>query len=103
MSTLVLDFLRGIAAVYVLINHTRGNFFMGGGRVVTEAGGTLGVYDYASLALLQATALGTEFVIVFSALVGSRWLIRSKEHDHPLSFTFAAQSGSGRRTCWLSH
>lgn len=40
VPTHVLDFLRGIAAVYVLINHTRGNFFMGGGRVVAEAGGT---------------------------------------------------------------
>tara|TARA_R110002124_G_scaffold76753_1_gene205513 strand:+ start:14291 stop:15448 length:1158 start_codon:yes stop_codon:yes gene_type:complete len=70
VPTHVLDFLRGFAAVYVLINHTRGNFFMGGGRVVAEASGSLGLYDYTSLALLQATALGTEFVIMFFCISG---------------------------------
>jgi len=60
VPTNVLDFMRGFAAVYVVINHVRGNFFKGGGRTIAEATDPLGLYDYASIALLQLTALGTD-------------------------------------------
>ena len=65
VPTHVLDFMRGFAAVYVVVNHVRGNFFKGGGRTIAESADPLGLYDYVSISLLQATALGTEFVILF--------------------------------------
>lgn len=70
VPTHVLDFLRGVAAVYVVINHTRGHFFKGGARVLAEATEPLGIYDYGSLALLQLTSLGAEFVIMFFCISG---------------------------------
>ncbi len=70
VPTHVLDFIRGMAAVYVVINHTRGNFFKGGARTIAEATEPLGLYDYASIALLQATSLGIEFVILFFCVSG---------------------------------
>jgi peptidoglycan/LPS O-acetylase OafA/YrhL len=70
IPTHVLDFIRGFAAVYVVINHTRGSFFKGGSRTLAETAEPLGVYDYMSLALLQFTSLGTEFVILFFCVSG---------------------------------
>ncbi|HEY7809915.1 MAG TPA: acyltransferase [Allosphingosinicella sp.] len=62
-----LDFLRGIAALYVLANHTRGAFFAGGSVVLRESAT---FFDYAAVALLQLTALGMEFVVLFFVLSG---------------------------------
>lgn len=62
--------MRGFAAVYVVVNHVRGNFFKGGSRTIAEAIEPLGVYDYISISLLQLTALGTEFVILFFCVSG---------------------------------
>ncbi|ESW80508.1 acyltransferase [Mesorhizobium sp. C280B] len=71
ISTTSLDFLRGIAAVYVVVNHTRGAFFRGGEKVIAEATTAhLGIYDYVALSLLQLTSLGTEFVILFFCVSG---------------------------------
>jgi len=70
IPTHVLDFIRGLAAVYVVINHTRGHFFKGGSRTLAEATDPVGLYDYVSLALLQFTSLGTEFVILFFCVSG---------------------------------
>lgn len=64
----VLDFLRGIAALVVLINHTRGRFFAGGGVVLSRP--EAGWLDYAAVSLLQLTSLGTAFVIVFFVVSG---------------------------------
>lgn len=70
VPTHVLDFIRGIAAIYVVINHVRGSFFKGGARVFAEATEPLGIYDYVSIALLQTTAMGQEFVILFFCVSG---------------------------------
>ncbi len=70
VPTHVLDFMRGFAAVYVVVNHVRGSFFKGGNRTISEAVDPLGLYDYVSLALLQFTSLGTEFVILFFCVSG---------------------------------
>jgi peptidoglycan/LPS O-acetylase OafA/YrhL len=69
IKTQTLDFLRGVAAMYVVINHLRGVFFKGGSRTLAEAT-DLGFYDYISLAILQITSLGTEFVILFFFISG---------------------------------
>lgn len=63
-----LDFLRGAAAVYVVIGHARGHLFAGG-SVLTERGG-LEWHDYLMLALLQLTSMGTEAVILFFVMSG---------------------------------
>lgn len=70
VPTHVLDFMRGFAAVYVVINHVRGSFFKGGARTIAEATDPLNLYDYLSIGLLQFTALGTEFVILFFCVSG---------------------------------
>ena len=70
VPTHVLDFMRGVAAVYVVVNHVRGNFFKGGARTMSEALEPLGLYDYISISILQLTSLGTEFVILFFCVSG---------------------------------
>ena len=62
-----LDFLRGFAAVYVVVNHTRGAFYAGGERILA---GPHGPFEVAMVALLQVTALGAEAVILFFVLSG---------------------------------
>lgn len=62
-----LDFLRGIAATYVVLNHTRGGFFIGGAKLLQ---GQPSIGDYLSVAMLQATSLGTEMVMLFFVLSG---------------------------------
>ena len=63
-----LDFLRGVAATYVVINHSRGDFFVGGQRLLADH--HPGVWKYLTILLLQATSLGTEMVILFFVLSG---------------------------------
>jgi peptidoglycan/LPS O-acetylase OafA/YrhL len=63
-----LDFLRGVAATYVVINHSRGDFFVGGQRLLAHH--HPGILDYLTILLLQATSLGTEMVILFFVLSG---------------------------------
>lgn len=67
----ILDGLRGIAAVYVVINHCRGNLLMGG----EEYSQSVPISDWsfstkAYYGLLQGTSLGTEFVFFFFVLSG---------------------------------
>lgn len=63
-----LEFLRGVAAVYVLLNHCRGKFFVGGQKMI--AMGHASLPDYAAIAALRATSLGAEFVILFFVISG---------------------------------
>ncbi|MDX1742723.1 MAG: hypothetical protein R3186_03900 [Ruegeria sp.] len=58
VPTHVLDFMRGFAAVYVVVNHVRGNFFKGGGRTIAEAVEPLGLYDYLSISCCSSPGLG---------------------------------------------
>lgn len=62
--------MRGFAAIYVVVNHVRGSFFKGGARVFAEATEPLVLYDYVSIALLQTTSMGQEFVIMFFCVSG---------------------------------
>lgn len=64
----VLDFLRGLAAVYVLVNHARGAFFAGGQQMLETGHNTL--WDWGAIAALQLTGMGTEFVILFFVVSG---------------------------------
>lgn len=63
-----LDFLRGIAALYVLINHCRGAFYIGGVKIFQDPQSTL--LEKAASIALQATSLGVEFVVLFFVLSG---------------------------------
>ena len=64
----VLDFLRGAAAVYVLINHARGAFFAGGQRIIES--GHHSLWDLGAIAALQLTSLGSESVVLFFVVSG---------------------------------
>ncbi|MBY6242479.1 acyltransferase [Methylosinus sp. Sm6] len=87
VTTETLDFLRGVAAVYVLVNHTRGAFFKGGKAVFREAGSSaLSFFDYFSLSILQGTSLGTEFVILFFCVSGIAMAHSMASAPDPLLF-----------------
>lgn len=62
-----LDFLRGIAAIYVVINHMRGAFWIGGEKLLAHDPSPL---NYMTVAALQFTSLGEEAVILFFVLSG---------------------------------
>jgi peptidoglycan/LPS O-acetylase OafA/YrhL len=67
----ILDGLRGIAATYVLINHARGNLFIGGMKYAQIKPINLwSIPEKMYFSVLQATSLGREFVIVFFILSG---------------------------------
>jgi peptidoglycan/LPS O-acetylase OafA/YrhL len=79
-----LDFLRGAAAVYVVIGHARGHLFAGG-AVLTDRGG-LEWHDYLMLALLQLTSMGTEAVILFFVMSGFAMAHSFTKSESTLSF-----------------
>lgn len=82
-----LDFLRGFAAVYVVINHTRGAFFAGGKAWMEEAGEMgLSLGQKLSLLALQSTSLGTEFVILFFCLSGIAMAHSLRRSPRPQQF-----------------
>ena len=62
-----LDFLRGAAATYVVINHSRGSFYAGGEKILA---GPHSLFDKAAVTLLQLTSLGAEAVVLFFVLSG---------------------------------
>lgn len=64
-----LDAIRGIAAFYVCVNHSRGNFFEGV-NLFLKNNPNLSIVDKAFLALTQFTILGHEAVILFFVLSG---------------------------------
>lgn len=87
ISPETLDFLRGVAAVYVVINHTRGAFFKGGKAIMAEAGSApLTIFDYVSLAILQLTSLGAEFVILFFCVSGMAMAHSISRAPNPIQF-----------------
>lgn len=66
-----LDCLRGLAAVYVVINHCRGNLYAGGNYLAKiKPVSEWSFFEKAWMALLQSTSLGHEFVIFFFILSG---------------------------------
>src|SRR3982751_2712005 len=67
----ILESLRGLAALYVCIGHSRANLWIGGEQYMKlHPADTLGFKDYLLLGLNMLTRLSTEFVIVFFVLSG---------------------------------
>ena len=67
----ILDGLRGIAAVYVVFNHSRGNLFIGGVKYSEIKSRELwSFFEKTYFSALQLTSLGREFVILFFILSG---------------------------------
>ncbi|CAN5286689.1 acyltransferase [soil metagenome] len=83
----ILDGLRGIAATYVLINHSRGNLCEGAREYAARIPMELwSLKTKMYFALLQTTILGREFVIFFFVLSGFS-IAYSLQHRHdPLKF-----------------
>lgn len=67
----ILDALRGIAALYVVINHSRGHLLMGGSQLaeITPVS-DWSIWTKIYYSLLRFTSLGGEFVVVFFVLSG---------------------------------
>lgn len=67
----ILDGLRGIAAIYVVFNHARGNLFIGGVKYAQLKNvAEWNLYEKVYFSLLRLTSLGREFVILFFILSG---------------------------------
>lgn len=67
----ILESLRGMAALYVCIGHSRGNLWIGGEQYLKlHPRQTFGITDYLLLGVNMLTRLSTEFVIVFFVLSG---------------------------------
>jgi peptidoglycan/LPS O-acetylase OafA/YrhL len=67
----ILDGLRGIAALYVLFNHARGNLFIGGAKYAQIKKISLWSFkEKLFFSALRLTSLGKEFVILFFVLSG---------------------------------
>jgi len=67
----ILESLRGLAALYVCIGHSRGNLWIGGEQYLKlHPRSGMGIVDYLILGLNMLTRLSTEFVIVFFVLSG---------------------------------
>jgi len=67
----ILDCLRGIAALYVVINHCRGHLLIGGSELVQQLPvAQWSIFQKLYYTILRLTALGNEFVIVFFVLSG---------------------------------
>ena len=62
-----LDFLRGFAATYVVVNHARGALFVGGDKLLAADRSPMA---YLTVGALQVTSLGAEMVILFFVLSG---------------------------------
>ena len=67
----ILDGLRGIAALYVVFNHARGNLFIGGEKYAQlKKIANWSIYEKIFFSALRLTSLGREFVILFFILSG---------------------------------
>lgn len=67
----VLDGLRGIAALYVVINHSRAKLHIGGSEYAQEVSiSDWSFIEKAYFSALQLTSVGREFVIFFFVLSG---------------------------------
>lgn len=67
----LLDSLRGIAAFYVCVNHSRGNLFQGINNLISyHPMSEWSLWEKLYYSMLQLTILGHEFVIVFFILSG---------------------------------
>src|SRR6185312_3492960 len=67
----ILDGLRGIAAIYVVFNHARGNLFIGGVKYAQiKSIADWSITEKIFFSALRLTSLGREFVILFFILSG---------------------------------
>jgi len=67
----ILDGLRGIAALYVVFNHARGNLFIGGIKYAQIKDiSHWSIWEKLYFSALRLTSLGKEFVILFFILSG---------------------------------
>ena len=67
----ILDGLRGIAALYVVFNHARGNLFIGGIKYAQIKDiSRWSIWEKLYFSALRLTSLGKEFVILFFILSG---------------------------------
>lgn len=83
----ILESLRGLAALYVCIGHSRGNLWIGGEQYLKlHPKETLGISDYLVLGLNMLTRLSTEFVIVFFVLSGFSIAHSLRKTPDPLPF-----------------
>jgi peptidoglycan/LPS O-acetylase OafA/YrhL len=83
----ILDSLRGMAALYVCIGHSRGLLWIGGTEYLKQhPRETLGIGEYIMLGLNMLTRLSTEFVIVFFVLSGFSIAHSLRKRTDPISF-----------------
>ncbi|MBS1773707.1 MAG: acyltransferase [Bacteroidetes bacterium] len=68
----IINWMRGLAALYVVVNHSRGGLFTNTANYITHIApkDQWSLWEWLNIVLLQHTDLGTEFVILFFILSG---------------------------------
>jgi peptidoglycan/LPS O-acetylase OafA/YrhL len=83
----ILESLRGMAALYVCIGHSRANLWIGGEHYLQlHPRNTWGFSDYLLIGLNMLTRLSTEFVIVFFVLSGFSIAHSLRKHTEAVPF-----------------
>jgi peptidoglycan/LPS O-acetylase OafA/YrhL len=83
----ILESLRGLAALYVCIGHSRAILWIGGDRYLQlHPRETLDIFDYFILGLNMLTRLSTEFVIIFFVLSGFSIAYSLRNNQEALPF-----------------
>lgn len=83
----VLEGVRGLAAFAVVLNHARGNLFIGGGAYLASLQSP-GLWDYLIVSAMQITSFGPHAVIVFFVLSGFCITYSVEKHHSVLGFYF---------------
>ena len=67
----IINWMRGLAALYVVVNHSRGGLFTNTANYITHIApkDQWSLWEWLNIVLLQHTDLGTEFVILFFIFV----------------------------------
>jgi peptidoglycan/LPS O-acetylase OafA/YrhL len=84
----IIDWMRGLAALYVVINHSCGNLFSDSDHYskYTTIKANWSLWEWANIIMIQHSNLGTEFVILFFVLSGFSIAHSLGNNDNILDF-----------------
>src|ERR1700761_6780442 len=84
----VIDWMRGLAALFVVINHSRGQLFTTATQYAehVKPKANWGAGEWINIVIMQHTSLGVEFVILFFLLSGFSIAHSLNNNDNTAAF-----------------